>query len=182
MSKLWAAFTAMVSSICGICRWAMQPPLQKSNITMPLRDIAKALAWGLVAGAYVAVLIFAKEAFNVELTWAGILATGGLATVLLVAQVCGWDVFQPQTWVRKIKRNNFQTVAAILVVGISIHYSAISIGVSFGNVFSTDCGSSVGNIIAVIVQQAVLTLAAWLLVNVYRHGSSAGADRNAQGG
>ena len=179
MDRVKSGIRILVNSIRNIWRKATQTPFY-TVIMEPLCEIAKALAWGLVAGVYLAVLIFADASFNEALTWAGILATGGLSTVLLVAQVGGWDIFQPKTWARKIKCSKPQTAAATLVVGIATHYAAIMFGVSSATVFSIE-NENIWSIVAVGIQQIVLTSASWLLVNAYRRSNAVGADRNAQG-
>ena len=89
-----------------------------------------------------------------------IIATGMLAVALLAVQTVDRNVFRPRTW-------NPRIAGKTIVVGVAIHYSAMIIGVSFGAVFSAESGSIVGTI-AVLIQQAVLTCAAWILVNQFR--------------
>ena len=87
-------------------------------------------------------------------------ATGMLAAALLAVQTVDRNVFRPRTW-------NPRIAGKTIVVGVAIHYSAMIIGVSFGAVFSAESGS-IGGTIAVLIQQAVLTCAAWILVNQFR--------------
>ena len=89
-----------------------------------------------------------------------IIATGMLAVALLAVQTVDRNVFRPRTW-------NPRIAGKTIVVGVAIHYSAMIIGVSFGAVFSAESGS-IGGTIAVLIQQAVLTCAAWILVNQFR--------------
>ena len=89
-----------------------------------------------------------------------IIATGMLAAALLAVQTVDRNVFRPRTW-------NPRIAGKTIVVGVAIHYSAMIIGVSFGAVFSAESGS-IGGTIAVLIQQAVLTCAAWILVNQFR--------------
>lgn len=89
-----------------------------------------------------------------------IIATGMLAVALLAVQTVDRNVFRPRTWNQRI-------AGKTIVVGVAIHYSAMIIGVSFGAVFSAESGS-IGGTIAVLIQQAVLTCAAWILVNQFR--------------
>ena len=89
-----------------------------------------------------------------------IIATGMLAAALLAVQTVDRNVFRPSTWSPRI-------AGKTIVVGVAIHYSAMIIGVSFGAVFSAESGS-IGGTIAVLIQQAVLTCAAWILVNQFR--------------
>ena len=97
-----------------------------------------------------------------------IAATGILAMALLA-------------WCKRWRRNTFRTARLETsnveradscgirsVVGVAIHYSAIIIGVSFGAVFSVaETATALEAIVAVMIQQAVLTRAAWVLVNEY---------------
>lgn len=166
MRNLLATCTVAMERIRDISKRAAQPPLAVADITRPLCNIAKALAWGSFAGLYVAVLIFVGESWIKTPSWPAILAIGGLATGLVVAQVVaqvrGRSIAWPQTNMRKVKRNKLQTVATALVVGIVIHYSAIIIGVSSAIVFWIENGDKWA-IVAVLIQQAVLTGGAWLM-------------------
>lgn len=100
-----------------------------------------------------------------------IVATAVLAMALLVIQTRDRNTFwsltwlRPSTWLRRIVLNT-------LTVGVAIHYSALIIGVSFGAVFSEE-ETSAWAMVAVLVKQAVLTRAAWILVNEYRKSNAA---------
>ena len=111
----------------------------------------------------VATFVFAGVAYAAEEHLGAIVATGMLATALLVVQTMDRNTFRPRTWELRITWNT-------LIVGVAIHYSAIIIGVSFGAVFAAESDSSWA-IIAVMVQQAVLTRAAWILVDEYRRSN-----------
>lgn len=84
---------------------------------------------------------------------------------LLVVQTMDRNTFRPHSWNLRIPWNT-------IIVGVAIHYSAIIIGVSFGAVFSVD-GNNGWAVVAVLVKQAVLTRAAWILVNEYRQSNAA---------
>ena len=129
----------------------------------------------VVSFAYTALIafMFAGLSYHGGDHLAAIAATGMLAVALLIVQTTDRNTFRPRTW-------NLPIAANTIVVGVAIHYSAIIIGVSFGAVFATESGS-IGAIIAVMAQQAVLTRAAWILVNQFRAGDAAGTNRNAQG-
>lgn len=166
MRDLLATCTVAMERIRDISKRAAQPPLTITDITRPLCNMAKALAWGFVAGIYLAVLVLVGESWIKTPSWPAILAIGGLASGLVVVQVVahirGQSIDWPQTSTRKVKRNKFQTVATALVVGIAMHYSAIIIGVSSAIVFWIQNGDKWA-IVAVLIQQAVLTSGAWLM-------------------
>ena len=111
----------------------------------------------------VATFVFAGVSYAAEAHLEAIVATGLLAAGLLVVQTMDRNTFRPRTWNLRIAWNT-------LTVGVAIHYSAIIIGVSFGAVFSAENDGS-WSIIAVLVQQAVLTRAAWILVDEYRRSN-----------
>lgn len=113
----------------------------------------------------VATFVFAGVSYAAEEHLGAIIATGLLATALLVVQTMDRNTFRPRTW-------NWRIAWNMLIVGVAIHYSAIIIGVSFGAVFSPQKDSGWA-IIAVLVQQAVLTRAAWILVDEYRRSNAA---------
>lgn len=129
----------------------------------------------VVSFAYIALaaFMFAGLSYHGGDHLAAIAATGMLATALLIVQTVDRNTFRPRTW-------NLPIGANTIVVGVAIHYSAIIIGVSFGAVFSPESGST-GAVIAVLAQQAVLTRAAWILVNQFRAGDASGTNRNTQG-
>ena len=106
--------------------------------------------------------------------WA-IIATGMLSAALLLLQAVVMNVFRrPITWKPRI-------AGKTAVVGVAIHYSAMIIGVSFGAAFSEKSGS-IGGIIAVLIQQVVLTYASWILVNQFRQSYAVSSDPKEQGG
>ena len=112
----------------------------------------------------VATFVFAGVSYAAEEHLGAIIATGLLAAALLVVQTMDRNTFRPRTWNLRIAWN-------MLIVGVAIHYSAIIIGVSFGAVFSVENDSGWA-IVAVLIQQAVLTRAAWILVNEYRRSTA----------
>ena len=136
--------------------------------------VFRALAIGVFAPVALAAFIFAGLSFDNDDYSAAIGATGMLAIALLTVQMWRQITFRPKTW-------NLRTAINTMIVGVAIHYSAIIIGVSFGAVFSPN-GGSVDAITAVLVQQAVLTCAAWILVNEYSRSNTAGTDRKTPGG
>ena len=145
------------------------------------------IAVGMVAAT--ATFAFAAVSYDAEDHFLAISATGLLAASILVAQTMNrdlfrprdlksWvaqtmdsDLFRPRNWKSCTNRKRFRTAVNTLFVGMAIHYSALIIGVSFGAVFSAESGSN-GGIVAVLIQQAVLTRAAWVLVNEYRRSSA----------
>ena len=127
---------------------------------MSIRGIATTIFVAIVAAAFV----FAGVSYADEEHFEAIAATGLLATALLVVQTMDRNTFRPRTWNLRIAWNT-------LVVGVAIHYSAIIIGVSFGSVFTLENDSGWA-VIAVLVQQVVLTRAAWILVNEYRRSGA----------
>ena len=129
---------------------------------MTIKDIAITV---FVAIA-VATFVVAGVSYAAREHLGAIAATGLLAAALLVVQTMDRNTFRPRTWNLRIAWNT-------LIVGVAIHYSAIIIGASFGAVFSAENGSG-WDIIAVLVQQAVLTRAAWILVNEYRRSNVTG--------
>lgn len=139
--------------------------------------------YGLAIGVSLAVIIFvfAAVSYDAEDHLLAISATGLLAASILVAQTMDRNLFRPRNLKSWINRKRFRTAVNTLFVGMAIHYSALIIDVSFGSAFSAESGSN-GGIAAVLIQQAVLTRAAWILVNEYRRSNTVGADRNAQGG
>lgn len=122
-----------------------------------------AIFLGIVLFPYIALatFVFAGLAYDRGDQWEAIIATGVLAATLLALQTVIVNPFRPPP-ARK-PRITGKTV----VVGVAIHYSAMIIGVSFGDVFSAGSGN-LANIIAVLIKQAVLTYAAWILVNRFR--------------
>lgn len=135
-----------------------------------LADFKTAAAWFLAYVALVA-FVFAGVSYESGDHLIAIVTTGVLAAALLVVQTTDRNTFRPSTWPRPrdwILRIPWNT----LIVGVAIHYSAIIIGVSFGAVFS-DEGNDGWAIVAVLVKQAVLTRAAWILVNEYRKSNAA---------
>ena len=127
---------------------------------MPNRGIATTIFVVIVAATFV----FAGVSYAAEEHFEAIAATGLLATALLVVQTMDRNTFRPRTWNLRVAWNT-------LVVGVAIHYSAIIIGVSFGAVFTLENDSGWA-VIAVLVQQAVLTRAAWILVDEYRRSGA----------
>ena len=124
---------------------------------------------------YIALLTFVLAG----LSYAGgnqlgaIIATGLLAMGLLVVQTMDRNALWSRTWKNAFRPRTWKRVSwNTLIVGVAIHYSAIIIGVSFGEVF-TPANDSNWAIVAVSVQQAVLTRAAWVLVNEYRQSNAA---------
>ena len=125
------------------------------------------------------VFVFAGLSYHKGEYLMAIAATGMLATLLLVVQTMDRSTFMIPLRDLILRLRNLQTVRTAwntFVVGVAIHYSAIFIGVSLGTVFSVAENDSTWAIVAVIVQQAVLTRAAWVLVNEYRQ-SNAGKNR-----
>ena len=133
--------------------------------------VAAATVFAAIAAA---AFVFAGLSYDTGDYSAAIGATGMLATALLALQMWRQITLRPRAWNLRIAINT-------IVVGVAIHYSAIIIGVSFGAVFSPNSGS-IEAITAVLVQQAVLTRAAWILVNEYSRSNAAGTNRNAPGG
>ena len=131
----------------------------------------KAAAISFFVLVAVATFVFAGVSYAAKEHLGAITATGLLATALLVVQTMDRNTFRPRTW--DFRPWNWRIAWNTLIVGVAIHYSAIIIGVSFGAVFSAENDSGWA-IIAVLVQQAVLTRAAWILVNEYRRSNAAG--------
>lgn len=129
----------------------------------------KGIATTIFVSIVVATFVFAGVSYAAGEHLGAIIATGLLATALLVMQTMDRNTLRPQTWNWRIAWNT-------LIVGVAIHYSAIIIGVSFGAVFSAENDSSWA-IIAVLVQQSVLTRAAWILVDEYRRSNGASRTR-----
>ena len=131
----------------------------------------KTVATGLFAPIALTAFIFAGISYASGDRLTAIVTTGALATALLVVQTRDrntlWSLawLRPSTWFRRIVLNT-------LIVGVAIHYSALIIGVSFGAVFLEE-GTSFWAIVAVLAKQAVLTRAAWILVNEYRKSNAA---------
>ena len=138
---------------------------------MRVLEFIKAVAIGLFASVALIAFVFAGVSYESGDLLIAIVTTGVLATALLVVQTTNRNTLQPRTWPRPrywILRIPWNT----LIVGVAIHYSAIIIGVSFGAVFSVE-GNDGWAVVAVLVKQAVLTRAAWILVNEYRQSSAA---------
>ena len=127
-----------------------------ANIRMAARRF---FVWIFVYVA-LAAFVFAGVSYASGEHLRAIATTGLIAMALLVVQTMDRSTFRPSTWTLRIPWNT-------LFVGVAIHYSAIIIGVSFGAVFSVE-GNNVWAMAAVLVKQAVLTRAAWILVNEYR--------------
>lgn len=129
----------------------------------------RGLAITIFVSIVVVTFVFAGVSYASEAHLEAIIATGLLAAALLVMQTLDRDtLFRPEAW--NPKTWNLKRTWNTLIVGIAIHYSAIIIGVSFGAVFSAENDSGWA-IIAVLVQQAVLTRAAWILVDEYRRSN-----------
>ena len=120
-----------------------------------------------------AVVVFASISYDEEQYWEAIVSTGFVSALLLVAQTVGATTWQLRTWNLK---TGFQTI----IVGLATHYSALAIGVSFGNVYVQEtsiadkCNND-GNLawfgpdmFAVMAMQVVLTGAAFILVHQFR--------------
>ena len=145
----------------------------------------KTMATWLFASVALAAFIFAGVSYASGENLRAIATTGVLAMALLVVQTMDRNTLRPRAWPRlrdwlrlPIWLRSHASILRIawntLIVGVAIHYSAIIIGVSFGTVFSAE--GNVWEILAVLVKQAVLTRAAWVLVNEYRQ-SNAGKNR-----
>ena len=134
-------------------------------VVRKLRNTAKVAYVTVVILSYGVVLVFAGLSYKEGAYLEAIIATGLLATVLLVVQTMDRNSLRLHTWKFRVAWNT-------LIVGVAIHYSAIIIGVSFGAVFAPGNDSNWA-IVAVSVQQAVLTRAAWVLVNEYRQSNAA---------
>ena len=134
-----------------------------------LADFKTVATWFFVSVALVA-FVFAGVSYESGEHLSAIATTGVLAMALLVIQAMDWNTLwsrtwlRPSTWLRRIAWNT-------LIVGVAIHYSTIIIGVSFGAVFSEE-GNDGWAVVAVLVKQAVLTRAAWILVNEYRQSNA----------
>ena len=139
-----------------------------------LRVIIRGIWIGLFAYIALVTFVFAGLSYAEGDYLGAIVATGMLAVALLTIQTVNRNSFRIRAW-------NPRMVGRTLVVGVAIHYSAMIISVSFGAVFSAKDGST-GGTIAVLVQQAVLTGAAWILVNQFRQSYAGSSDRNEQGG
>ena len=120
-----------------------------------------------------AVVIFASISYDEEQYWKAIVSTGFVSALLLAVQTVGATTWQLHTWNLK---TGFQTI----IVGLATHYSALAIGVSFGNVYVQEtsiadkCNND-GNLawfgpdmFAVLAMQLVLTGAAFILVHQFR--------------
>ena len=128
---------------------------------------------GIFAFSALLAFVFAGLSYHSGEYLIAIAATGILATALLVVQTMDRNTFRPRVW--RHRTWSVPTVWNTFIVGVAIHYSAIIIGVSFGAVFSVAENDSAWAIVAVMIQQAVLTRAAWVLVNEYRQSN---ADKN----
>lgn len=155
MNKLRVSANAVVRKLRNTAKVAAQS----------LFDIAKVAYVTVVILSYGVVLVFAGLSYKEGAYLEAIIATGLLATVLLVVQTMDRNSFRLHTWKFRVAWNT-------LIVGVAIHYSAIIIDVSFGAVFAPGNDSNWA-IVAVSVQQAVLTRAAWVLVNEYRQSNAA---------
>lgn len=124
----------------------------------------KSYGLAIVAAALAATFVFAALSYHAGDHLLAISGAGLLAAIISVVQTA-------RDWKSRINRKGLWRAVNTLFVGIAIHHSAIIIGVSFGAVFSVESGSTAG-IAAVLIQQAVLSGAAWLLVNEYRRSSA----------
>ena len=144
------------------------------KLRLAISIVTMGIIGGIFASSALLVFVFAGLSYHSGEYLIAIAATGILATALLVVQTMDRNTIRPQVWSHRTWR--LRTVWNTFIVGVAIHYSAIIIGVSFGAVFSVSENSSAWAIVAVMVQQAVLTRAAWVLVNEYRQ-SNAGKNR-----
>lgn len=137
-----------------------------------IRTVAIGLfAWIALVAFVFACLLYTER----NLLWA-IITTGMLSVALLVIQTANRNVFRSRTW-------NTWVVGKTAVVGVSIYCSAMNIGVSsYGDVFSAASDNNVGGMIAVLIQQAVLTCGAWILVKQFIQSDTVRSDHNTQGG
>lgn len=139
-----------------------------------LRVIIRVVWIGLFAYIALVTFVFAGLSYSEGDHLGAIVATGMLAISLLAMQTVNRNAFRIRAWKPRV-------AGKTVIVGVAIHYSAMIIGVSFGAAFSAKDGST-GGIIAVLVQQAVLTGAARILVNQFRQSDAVRSDRNEQGG
>lgn len=143
----------------------IQEGIMVDQLLANIKIAARRLFVGIFAWVALAAFVFAGVSYESGEHLIAIVTTGLLAMALLVVQTMDRNTLRPRTWRLRIPWNT-------IIVGVAIHYSAIIIGVSFGAVFSVD-GNNGWAVVAVLVKQAVLTRAAWILVNEYRQSNSA---------
>ena len=114
----------------------------------------------LIAGFALAAFVFAGAAYIEERFLDVIVINGLLSAVLLAVQTL---TFQPRTW-------NLRTTILTIVVGLSTHYSALIVGVSYVGAYQQ--GKNAEDLIAVLVMQAVLTGAACIMVYQFQRNNA----------
>ena len=147
--------------------------LARDHVKAPMKGAITIGVKVFLAVVIAAVFVFASISYDEGQYWKAIVLTGFVSALLLVVQTVGATTWQLRTWNLK---TGFQTI----IVGLATHYSALAIGVSFGNVYVQEtsiadkCNND-GNLawfgpdmFAVMAMQVVLTGAAFILVHQFR--------------
>ena len=151
-----------------------------------LAECIRTVAIAFVAVVAVAFFVSAGILYGENQYWETIVLMGLLSMFLLAVQMAllavqtgGKNILKRRTW----NLWNLRATILIIVVGLSTHYSALVIGVSFGGVYSQatsvadKCSISGGpawwpDIIAVLIMQAVLSSAACILIDQFRQSNA----------